>query len=190
MAGNTGNTRRAACAALLLALLGACAPQQKLPPQGVARRAYWSGRLALQVQSAAAVDAYYGAEYGAQMPQTFSAAFTLQGSSTQGELQLFTPLGSTLARLHWQPGQATLERGAQHQSAPALADLLEEALGSAVPVAALFDWLHGRATAASGWQVDLSRLPQGRIRARRDNPPPQATLRLVLDADQQNPSSD
>ena len=47
--------------------------------------------------------------------------------------------------------------------------------------AALFDWLQGRATAAAGWQVDLSRMEQGRLSARRHDPQPPAALRIVLD---------
>jgi outer membrane lipoprotein LolB len=56
-----------------------------------------------------------------------------------------------------------------------------EATGSAIPVAALFDWLEGRNTAVPGWQADLSELGQGRLRAQRMQPPPAADLRVVLD---------
>jgi outer membrane lipoprotein LolB len=53
--------------------------------------------------------------------------------------------------------------------------------GAALPVAALFDWLAGRAADVAGWQVDLSLREQGRLSARRDTPRPGAELRLVLD---------
>ncbi len=53
--------------------------------------------------------------------------------------------------------------------------------GSDIPVAALFDWLQGKATTVSGWQTDLSRIADGRLRAERYSPPPEASLRIVLD---------
>jgi len=158
--------------AFAAAVLG-CAQPPQIPSHTQDDRR-WSGRLALQVQASQDPHAPGAA------PQSFSAAFTLQGSSAQGQLLLFTPLGSTLARLHWQRGQATLEQGQTHKTAPTLAELVAEITGSPLPVDAFFDWLQGRAHAAAGWQVDLSRQPQGRIRAWRQQHP-QATLRLVLD---------
>jgi outer membrane lipoprotein LolB len=50
-----------------------------------------------------------------------------------------------------------------------------------MPVAALFDWLAGVPTPVPGWEPDLAALSDGRIRAHRTQPPPEADLRVVLD---------
>lgn len=152
----------AACA--LAALLTACAQPPRSTP---AQADHWSGRLAVAVEG---------------MPQhSFHAGFELSGTPEAGTLQLLSPLGSSIALLQWQPGQATLRRTDQTQSAASLAELVQQLTGSALPVAALFGWLHGQAVAASGWRADLSGLEQGRLTAERDTPPPRTTLRLVLD---------
>jgi outer membrane lipoprotein LolB len=53
--------------------------------------------------------------------------------------------------------------------------------GTPLPIAALFDWLQGRATEVPGWHVDLSQVAQGRLRAQRTSPPPAADLRVAFD---------
>lgn len=155
--------------ALALALLGlaGCAQLPRPGPEDAALPR-WSGRLALRVDS--------------QPPQAVSAAFDLRGSAERGELALLTPLGSTAAVLSWAPGLAVLrEQGQPPQGFSSLETLVDHALGAPVPVAALFDWLHGTATSVAGWRVDLSRRAQGRLHARRDSPAPSAELRIVLD---------
>lgn len=133
----------------------------------------WSGRLALQLQDDAAVDN--------RSPQSFSAAFELQGSPDTGSLQLFTPLGSSVALIRWQPEGAWLQQGQQERSSPSLEVLVRDALGTAIPIPALFAWIQGRDQAAEGWSVDLSRYVEGRIAAQRHHPTPRASLRLILD---------
>lgn len=128
----------------------------------------WSGRLGLTVAS--------------EPPQSFSAGFSLSGSAEAGELSLTSPLGSTLAVLRWQPGEALLSQGEQstrrYESIEALA---AEVTGAPIPVRALFAWLHGTPQAVDGWNADLSQLTSGRLRAERMVPPPTALLRIVLD---------
>jgi outer membrane lipoprotein LolB len=162
-------TRRRVLTLAGVSLLGGCV----LPPRRAdeALRAagrYWSGRLALQVPD--------------EPQQSFSASFELRGSAQQGELSLFTPLGSTAALLRWAPGLATLRSDGQpERKFPSLDTLVSEATGAAIPVAALFDWLAGVPTAVAGWQADLSQRAQGRLRARRLPPAAPADLRVVLD---------
>ena len=127
----------------------------------------WTGRLALQVESSA--------------QQSFSAGFELKGNSRAGELTLYNPLGGTLAVLAWSPGTAALRSGSQVSQLDSLDTLVARVAGSAIPVAALFDWLAGINTPVPGWQADLSELAQGRIRAQRTDPTPPADLRVVLD---------
>jgi outer membrane lipoprotein LolB len=154
-------TRRLALVALLAALAGCATPRTATAP-GVQ---VWAGRLALNVQGTA----------------PFSAAFELKGAPQAGELTLFTPLGGTAGVLAWAPGSATLRTGDGTRQFESLAALAQEVTGTALPIAALFDWLAGRATVVPGWEVDVSQLGEGRLRAQRQDPPPLADLRLVLE---------
>ena len=126
----------------------------------------WTGRLALQVEDSPG--------------QSFSAAFELRGRAETGELTLFTPIGGVAAVLNWAPGSASLKTGAEVRQFESVDALVSQATGSAIPVAALFDWLVGKNTAVAGWQADLSGLAEGRLRAQR-LAPPAADLRVVLD---------
>ena len=151
-------------AALLLCALGliACATP-RTPPS----TAFWSGRLALQVQSEPA--------------RQWFANFELQGNADQGELLLLSPIGTSLAKLSWTPRAAQLEQGGRTLHGASLSQLSERLSGTALPVAALFDWLLGKPADAPGWQADLSGHAQGRLTAQRLQPSPAATLRIVLD---------
>ena len=146
-----------------VAMLSACATPQRaaLPGEEV-----WSGRLAMTVQS--------------DPPQSFSASFDLRGSPAAGELQLTTPLGTSLATVVWSPGSAELRQGGQITRRGSLDELTAELSGTPVPVAALFGWLRGRTGDVPGWQADLAQQPEGRITARRISPPPAAELRVVV----------
>lgn len=126
----------------------------------------WSGRIALQVDDRSA--------------QSFSAMFELSGDAQTGNLVLSSPLGNQLAQLDWQNGHAQLRSGSDSRSSDSLNTLLQEATGTSLPVDAMFSWLQGLQTTTAGWQVDLSNIADGRIIARREAPPPQATLRIVL----------
>ncbi len=148
--------------AVLIALQAGCASTP--PPQGD----LLSGRLAVQVAD--------------QPDKSISAGFELSGSPRAGQLRLSGPLGSTAALARWSPSEAVLA-SAQGESRHADLDALAAAaLGEAIPMAALFDWLRGRpwpgapATPRNddlagfvqlGWQVDLSRWSVGALEARR-----------------------
>jgi len=164
----SGRARRALLAAGAMTLLGACAQLPRQPAAAASGDFLRTGRLALSVQDTAA--------------QSFSAAFELRGRPEAGTLGLFNPLGGTLAQLQWQPGRAVLAvPGRDDQRFESLQAMVEQATGAPLPVATLFDWLEGRPTPAPGWEVDLSQLADGRLRARRMAPPPPADLRIVLD---------
>lgn len=148
---------------LLALLLAACAQTPRMAEQpGV-----WSGRMALRVQDDAVA--------------SFSAMFVLQGNTERGSLTLSTPLGTVLAALRWAPGQAALQSSQGERTAESLDALLTDALGSNIPVPALFAWLRGEAASAEGWKVDLSGIDSGRMSAVREHPAPRATLRIALD---------
>jgi outer membrane lipoprotein LolB len=127
----------------------------------------WQGRLAINVEGAA--------------PQSLSADFTLQGNAEIGSLMFLSPLGTTVAKLDWAPGFAQLRQGNDTRQFASLNALAREATGTELPVAALFDWLHGLATEAPGWRVDLQELPQGKLRAWRVDIVAPANLRILLE---------
>ena len=163
-------------AACLVALASGCA--SVAPPTA---GQLFSGRLAVSVTG--------------QPERSFSAGFDLSGSARQGELLLTGPLGTTAARAHWAPGLAELSTNQGSTRHASLDALVEQALGQAIPMAALFDWLQGRpwpeAPAAAlaegqpgfeqlGWRVSLSRLNEGWLEATRDAPPSvQVRIRLT-----------
>lgn len=74
----------------LLVLLAACATPTPIRSVGQAPSdKQWQGRLSVTVQS--------------DPPRNMSAGFSLEGDARQGELNLFSPLGTTLATLQWTP---------------------------------------------------------------------------------------
>lgn len=162
-------TRRLALAAIVFAtvLIAGCAHPTRATAPIDPQKGPWSGRLALQVQD--------------QPGQSFSAGFELRGQASAGELTLLNPLGGTVAQLNWAPGQATLAANGQTRQFESVDALVAAATGSSIPVAALFDWLAGKDTPVPGWTADLSQLPEGRLRAQRQEPPPVADLRVILD---------
>lgn len=145
------------------------------PPRSTAQPAsqFWSGRMALQLQDDSVLNS--------NGPQSFSASFELRGSPQAGSLQLFTPLGSSVALISWQPGSALLQQGQAQRTSTSLDELVRDTLGNSIPVPALFAWLQGQNQAEDGWSVDLSRHADGRIAATRHSPAPAASLRLILD---------
>ena len=161
------NGRWAACLLAGALLLSGCATAPKPPASVDSQTGPWSGRLALQVED--------------NQSQSFSAGFELKGSARAGELTLFNPLGGTLAALSWAPGSAKLRSNGEAREFASVDALVTHATGSAIPVAALFDWLRGTNTPVPGWQADLSGISAGKLRAQRTQPPPAADLRVVLD---------
>jgi outer membrane lipoprotein LolB len=73
-----------------------------------------------------------------------SAGFSLDGDARQGELNLFSPLGTTLATLQWNPATTQWLQGGQHRRYDSMAHLTEETTGAALPMDAMFDWLQGK----------------------------------------------
>ena len=152
--------------ALAIAVLAGCASPPRTA-QVEPAAGPWSGRLALQVKD--------------NPSQSFSAAFELRGNAQAGELSLSTPIGSTFAVLAWTPGLATLRRNGQTEQFASVEDLAARATGSAIPLAALFDWLRGIDTPVPGWRADLSQLGQGRLVALRLEPLPETDLRVIFE---------
>jgi outer membrane lipoprotein LolB len=159
---------RRRCLTLGLALaMTACALPPKQPQMPGETRLQWSGRLSVLVDSDPA--------------QSLQAGFDLRGNAQTGELSLYSPLGSTLARMVWAPGQAHLTWNGQQRQFDSIGSLTREATGTELPIAGLFEWLAGRDSQADGWSADLRMLAQGKLSAERSRPAPAVRLRLVLE---------
>lgn len=159
--------------ACVLALAGCASPKQPATEQQAiisdmpVNAPEWQGRLSLRIQSDPAT--------------SMSAGFLLRGDTTLGRLDFYSPLGTTLAALHWSPNAVQLQQGSQLQRFDSMDELTEQATGAPLPMSALFDWLHGIPSATPGWQADLSQLPQGLLIAQRVSPTPTVHLRIKLD---------
>lgn len=151
----------------LVLTIAACAQAPRAPSATGQVRTQWSGRLALRVDS--------------EPVQSFFAAFDLRGNAQAGELSLFSPLGSTLARMTWAPGDALLFWSGQQRRFGSIEALTREATGTELPIAGLFQWLTGNATQTDGWSADLSKLADGKLVAQRVQPAPAVEMRLILD---------
>ena len=127
----------------------------------------WQGRISVQVLG--------------DNPTAMSASFLLRGNAKNGELDLYSPIGTTLGALQWTPQLVQLSDGGKHQYFNSLAELTEKATGAALPVEAIFAWLQGEQANVTGWQADLSNVSQGSLFARRTAPAPEVTLRIKLD---------
>ncbi|MBS0339271.1 MAG: hypothetical protein JSS56_02020 [Proteobacteria bacterium] len=117
-------------------------------------------------------------------PQSFSAFFDLRGNAKAGQLQLTSPIGSTLGLAKWSPGMATLQTGSDIRQFDSIELMIEAATGAAIPLDALFGWLDGQQQSVPGWRADLSQVGAGRLQALRDSPTPTADLRIVFERPQ------
>jgi len=135
--------------------------------QNATKTNFWAGRISLQIQT--------------EPVQAFFAGFELKGQADSGQMTLISPLGSILGIMRWTPTEAVLEQNGSIKRFASTDALLAQTTGAEVPFSALFDWLDGKNTPASGWTADLSQQGNGRITAKRTAPAPPADLRIVLD---------
>ncbi|QRQ87090.1 outer membrane lipoprotein LolB [Cupriavidus oxalaticus] len=121
--------------------------------------------------------------YGRDEGVTGSFRWEEQGRNVR--LDLVSPLGQTLAVVTATPSGATLDLPNQPpRNAPEVDTLMEEALGFALPVAGMRDWLHGRA--AQGSPASTTRDEQGRLSTLAQNG---WTVRYVAWQDTQPPTT-
>jgi outer membrane lipoprotein LolB len=142
----------------------------------------FTGRLSVRVEAD-----------GSEPMRALNAAFELRGDPRTGRLDLSTPLGNILAQARWSPSQVVLATPSGETRFADLDALTRKVLGESVPVAALFDWLHGRPWPGApsrpatdehgfeqlGWSVSLAGFNEDLLSARRDSRPP-VTLRVKL----------
>lgn len=146
---------RAALALAVLLQLMACATR---PPADEASP-WTSGKLSLRVDALADKPA-----------RSVNASFDLRGSGQRGELRLMSSLGTIVASARWSADRAVLQTGDGEREYADLEALSQDALGEALPLRALPDWLAGRAWPGAatrplagpgfeqlGWHMDLAR---------------------------------
>ena len=153
----------------------------------------WSGKLGVRSDAAAG-----------QPARSMSGLFELSGDASRGQLVLSTPLGTTAARARWdkpagpmaEPTEIELEADGRTLRFDTLGEMMQRAIGSQLPLPAMFDWLAGRpwpgaraerdASGQSfdqlGWRVDESRFADGLVVADRPFPSPALHVRVKLDA--------
>lgn len=156
----------AVCLALLGAMLVACSAPSKRQ-EYVTPNDVWEGRLSVQVAGDA--------------PLRISADFFLEGTARRASLTLNSPLGTRMARMQWDATSATLESGDQKRSFDSVDAMTTHSLGSALPMQAIFAWLHGRPETAPGWELQTLDRLQGRIRARSVDRTPAVQIDLLLE---------
>lgn len=127
----------------------------------------WQGRIGIKVAS--------------NPPQAFSAQFELSGNSEQGSLALNTPLGTSLARMHWDASGASLRTFQESKQFASADEMLQHSLGAAPPLSALFAWLTGQDAAVPGWDVQLQDFAAGRIHARQTKATPGVDISIVFE---------
>lgn len=164
---------KAVCTATLFAIIfiAGCASPPRARISNQSEVPVWRGRLAVRVES----------DLPQSQPQAFSAGFELTGNALAGELALYTPLGNTATALSWSSQAAVMRTNGDVRHFESLDALIKQAVGTEIPVAALFAWLAGDNRTVAGWSADLSQHANGRITARRTDPAPAAELRLVLE---------
>ena len=151
--------------------IAGCAIPTRTSIQNHSEISPWRGRLAVRIE----------ADQFLSQAQSFSASFELTGTPLTGELILYTPLGNTAAALSWSAQSALMRSNGDVRHFESLEDLIKQAVGTDIPVVALFAWLAGDNMNVNGWHADLSQHANGRITARRTVPSPVAELRVVLE---------
>ena len=175
-------TRAAAAWLLAVSLLSGCA---SVGQRAQADAETISGKLSVRVDAE-----------GASPARSESGNFELKGTPDTGQLNLSSPLGTVLAQARWSGHKAWLATSQGETAYPDLDSLTLEMLGERLPMAALFDWLHGRpwpdapSTANGapaeagfeqlGWVVDLARFDEAWVVARRERAPV-VTVRARMD---------
>jgi outer membrane lipoprotein LolB len=173
-------------------VLAGCAAPPRIG-EGPAGQAFErSGRFAVSVN-------YFGGRQDA-----VQGGFAWHDAGRVLTMDLANPLGSTLARIQVTPRQAQMTRSdGTTESAPHPDALVEQVLGSPIPVAGLRDWLRGRSGAdpvsglerdaegrptafmQNGWRVQLSRydaLGPRLLQMNRNDANRTLSVRLVVDA--------
>ena len=160
-----------ALSAVMLVLLSACSHTPRQAANNTSSTTvigHWEGRLTMRVAK--------------NPPEQFSTAFEMSGHAEQGQLQLLSPLGTTMAVVRWNPQGASLQQSNDIQQFASMDDLTQGLTGAALPLPQLLIWLDRAGPAVAGWQIKAEVLKNGRrVLAERQQPLPALQLTLLLD---------
>lgn len=140
---------------LALACLGACSTTAPLPAgdRHYRQEVRLSGRLSVSYQTAGKA-------------QSLQGKFTWLQRDQQINIELFTPLGQTMARIAVVPGRARIEEsGGAVREASSIEQLTEQALGWALPADGLRYWLQGFVRDPRGQLVTITPAQSGSVRS-------------------------
>ena len=136
--------------ASLVCLLAACATPQRIGGGGSGHAFERAGRFAVSVVH----------DNGKQ--EAVQGGFAWRDDGQTLRLDLANPLGSILARVEVSPGYSVLTRADGSQERASDPDgLVEQVMGSVIPVVGLRDWLQGKVGRAP--VQALTKNPQGQI---------------------------
>jgi len=149
--------------------LSGCAIFTSTPRQPALEKfGHWQGRLSLKVIQEPA--------------EQFSANFEVNGRPEQGELALYSPIGTTLAVARWSPDGAQLLQGTKVQSFVSVQAMTQQLTGNSLPLPQLLAWLDQDGADLPGWTLKSETSPNSRrVFAKRATPLPLLELTLVID---------
>ena len=119
--------------------------------------------------------------FGKQAAKGLSLGFFFAGQPQAGQLDLMTLMGTQVARIEWAPARAVLRDEHGEHTYYSLDDLSAAALGEALPLELLMQWVQGRPApdlpsqagaeantfVQAGWTIDTSELNAKKIVASR-----------------------
>lgn len=133
-----------ACLVALVALLAGCATvSQDAVPTNATAPAY---------QNSIEIDGRISVQYEQDdRPQSLHGSFFWKQTAQELNLEMFSPLGQTVATINVKPGIATLvQSGRAPQVAADVDALAAQSLGWPLPVSGMRQWLQGSGTDAAG----------------------------------------
>lgn len=161
---------------------GACAPAASAPGSAALapaapRPSPARPRIDLQGQMSVKLAAFAG-----QPAKGLSLGFFFSGNTDKGQLDLMTLMGSQMAQVNWQPGEAWLTNDKGKSRYEDIDTLSEAALGEPLPLRQLIHWMQGTPDpdlpslpgsepdtfVQQGWLIDTHELSVKKLSARRD----------------------
>jgi outer membrane lipoprotein LolB len=146
-------------------------------------------RIDLQGQMSLKLAAFAG-----QPAKGLSLGFFFSGNTDRGQLDLMTLMGSQMAQVNWQPGEAWLTNDKGKGRYDDIDALSQAALGEAVPLRQLVFWMQGMPDPdlpsrpgaepdtflQEGWLIDAHELPIKKLNARREATPQRRAVQIKV----------
>ncbi|MBI2732522.1 MAG: hypothetical protein HYX44_04185 [Aquabacterium sp.] len=177
---------------------GACATAETPSAPGVLSPAQ-AGQAPAQAQALPRIDlqgqmSVKLSAFADQPAKGLSLGFFFSGNTDTGQLDLMTLMGSQMAQVNWQPGEAWLINDKGRSRYDNLDDLSQAALGEPLPLRQLVHWMQGHPDpelpsapgaeadtfTQQGWWIDARELPTKKLNARREATPLQRGVQLKI----------